>query len=239
MPFDFSSYQVEMGEHPASAGKHNNLVFAIQEGMNRLPVASLTGYPGDAGKFLNGGSGWTLPTTDLAAIYRKTDRTLVRDTLSAEDLFGGGLAIAGGRLGAFGSIRIFASGTMQNDTGADRTVAFSLLLGSVPIWTSTPTTVVVDANQRAWRLKAIVQALASTASQQGGGTLLLSHPDKPTTGTGAIRASNGNIFIGPFLTAKTTLDMTANQALAFTVTFGSKSSDLWMACDRARVEVTV
>lgn len=238
MPFDFSSYQVDDHEHPASAGKYNNLIFAVQKGLNAMPVANLVGYPGDAGKYLNGNAGWTLPSTDLVAVYRKTDETEVKDTVSATDLFGGSLAIAGGRLGTLGSIRISAQGTFKNDTGVDRQTTISLLLGGVPLWTSNPT-FPADGEGRSWCLKVIVQAMGSVTSQQGGGTFLFSHTDKAAIGMGNIRASSAQLILGPFLTIASSVDMAVTQALALMCTHSVKNAELSMSCTRARVEVTV
>lgn len=239
MPFDFSSYQVELDEHPASAGKYNNLIFAVQKGLNAMPIPNLAGYPGDAGKWLNGAGGWSLPTSDLTAIYRKTGVTELKNTLSTVDLFGGELAIAGGRLGVLGSIRIFASGEFKNDTGSSKTVTLSLQLGTTPLWTSPVASIGDDVHARSWRLKAVIQAMGLVTAQQGGGTIFFSHSDGTTVGMGAIRASPTQITLGPFLAAATNVNMAATQALVLNATVSAKSTDLLMSCVRARVEVTV
>lgn len=68
MPVDLTSYKVANLEL-SSATKFDNYVQAVQDALNALPPAQITGYPADATKFLRGDGSWpSMPWIQLGDI---------------------------------------------------------------------------------------------------------------------------------------------------------------------------
>lgn len=61
MSLSLQSFKVSTGEKPASSSKFNNLVQAIEDYVNSLPISSLADYPGDADQYPDGSGNWSVP----------------------------------------------------------------------------------------------------------------------------------------------------------------------------------
>jgi hypothetical protein len=243
MPVDLSPYFVTSGEKPASSSKQNNMITAIQNGLNAVPPSALGGYPSDASKFLDGSGNWRTPGTDLLARYVKASTTDVVNTITATDLFGAAFTVAGGLLPTNGAIKIFAGGDYLNSTGSTTKMRLRFQLGATTLWEQGATSDSIEsaAYRRAWWFQAVVQAMGSTAAQQGSGLFMLGR-DTPAAaiGVGFITSSvsgSGSFFSAPFLTAATSVNMASAQTLSLMLTHSTANASLSMRCQYARVEV--
>lgn len=237
MPFDFSSYQVAAGEKPASSAKFNNFLQAVQAGMNAFPAANIVGFPSDAGRFLNGAGGWSIPITDMAAIYVKTSSTEIVNNASALDLFGDAITIAAGKMGPNSAIKIWAGGEYLNNVNTTRNLRLALQLGPSTLWDSGASDNTQQNNNKcAWHFQAVIQNLGSVASQTGSGLFEMSTPSLPAVGLGKL--NNAISLYGAFSDVVTAVNMAGSQPLKLIAQHNSAATLLSIKCIYARVEVT-
>jgi hypothetical protein len=245
MPFDFSSFQVAPGEKPASSAKFNNFLNAVQAAVNGMPPANLSGYPGDAAKFLNGAGGWTTPVTDMAQVF--TLETPTGD-LQGQTLFDlVNFAIPGGKMGSHAALKLYCGGTYVNGDTVQRTLRTLLTLGGQTIWDQTSEQVAItSANKRAWHLALVIQSAGATGGgvsnkQFTSGTFWIGSVSNAATGFGLLAQLNstptfGTPIVGP--AAGTTVDMTGAQTLRLQGSHSSTNANLTINRLYARLEVT-
>jgi hypothetical protein len=242
VPIDLSPYFVQPGEKPASSSKQNNMITAIQNGLNAVPPSALGGYPSDATKFLDGSGNWRIPGTDLLQRLVKYTATDVVNTITPTDLFGAVFTIPAGTPN-FGAIKIFAGGDYLNSSGSTAKIRLRLQLGAQTLWEQGATSDSIEsaAYRRAWWFQCVIQAMNSTASQQGSGLFMLSR-DTPSAGVGygfitSSVSGSGSFFVAPFLTAATSVNLAGSQTLQLILTHSVANASVSMRCPYARVEV--
>lgn len=170
--------------------------------------------------------------------YEKTTEKDVVNTVTKTDLLNSEITVPANAMSSTGYIRFNAWGDYLNNSGGTRTIRLELKLGASVLWDSGASdTIAADANRAAWHLTCIIQALASTSSQRGGGQFMLGTPSAtPVTGSGPITSASFRGF-APFLTATTSVDTTSAQALTFSVTHSTNNASLSMRLEGARVEI--
>jgi hypothetical protein len=237
MPFDFSPYRVASGEKPASSTKFNNFLQVVQDGMNAMPPANLLGFPSDASKFLDGAGGWSVPVTDMAAVYLKTTAFDLVNNAALVDLLQGSIIIPASKLGPNAAIKIFAGGSYLNNSGANRQLRVVLALGPQTIWDpsmSDPMT--GNTGRRGWHFFACIQAMGSTGVQMTSGYFMINNPGTATVGLGKLNSTVE--ILAPFQGAGTTVNMTGSQVLAFSAQHSVAHALCSMKLEYARVEVS-
>lgn len=250
---DLSSYK-PVAATSGDANQVANGFQAVQDSLNAIGDATKTTWGSgkifDVNKIKQGGatanqvmiwnggtSEWTPTTiTDLHTFYNKTSQKDVANTVAKTDLLNGEITIAANKLTANGLIKIIASGDYLNNSGATRTITLELKLGATVLWDSNASgNISATATRKAWSFTAYIQAMASTSAQRGGGFFVMGRATPvATTGTGGIEET---LFGGPFLTAASTVDMTASRALTLSVTHSSAATTISMRLEHARVEV--
>jgi len=181
---------------------------------------------------------WSTSTGTVITSYAKTTEKDVNTTTTKTDLLNGEITIAANAMTSSGSITLDCGGDYKNASGAGRTVALELALGSTVLWAATSESIGSDADDRAWHFRVVIQALGATNSQRGSGFFALGTNDVAGVGTGEGGIDQTNEIIAPFLTAASTEDMTSSKALTLSVTHSASSASLRMRLEYASVKVT-
>jgi hypothetical protein len=205
-----------------------------------MSASGISGYPNSVAKFLRGDGAWGTP-----GLYRKTTAKQVVSSTVETDLLNGEITIGAGVLGTVNALRLTASGDWINNTGANQiTPRFKLKLGATTLldtaviatnWSS-------NAARMGWKVEATIQNLGATNSQWAQ---LVMDMSGFFTGAGAATFTTGE-GINQIITANLakilganagTVDTTAAQALAFTVTLPVSNAACDVTLKQAIVEI--
>lgn len=149
----------------------------------------------------------------------------------------GSMTVGAGMLASTGTVLVWAGGDYLNNTGSNKTLSFSLTLGASTLWDSgVSDNIGAGATRRAWSFWAVIQAMNSTSSQSAFGQFSMGDNNAPTTGTGVIHYGDVK-FLGPFMGATTSEDMTAAQAVGLWAKHSANSGSLSFTLQAAKILV--
>ncbi len=101
----------------------------------KMIAASISGYPADSTKFLNGLGGWTVPSGTGATTYRKVTSKTVNTSVAETDLLNGEITLAANP-GTSAMFRITVFFDYLNNTGGAVTFRWRLKFGATTLWDS-------------------------------------------------------------------------------------------------------
>lgn len=255
MTVNLSAYKVALDELSSST-KFDALVQAVENGFNNLGDATYGAFaPGlifDPAKLKQNAAGvgqalvwngtaWAPATIAGPVAYKKITQKDVVNTAAKTDLLNAEITIGAGVMSSTGRLEFRAVGDYLNNSGANQTFTLELKLGAQVLWDSGASdSWAASANRHSWMVHVWLQAKAATNAQSGGGMFYLGDRATATTGQGhvsdlAVGANRHGMAAIDFVNA--TVDMTAAQALTFSVTHSAANASLSMRLDEARVEV--
>lgn len=171
---------------------------------------------------------------------KSTEKDIV-NTASVVDLLNGEITIPANYIGTNGVLRCRLIGDYLNNSGADRSLLLSVVLGATTLWSDTTGLIVASAARHDWIFEFDIGNQNSAAVQFMSGVFFLTYRGGATTGLGDLNALSPGLdgpMIVPLGTSGTSaVDTTANQTLVVNAQHSTNNASLSIRLKYAAFEV--